>query len=139
MAFKIVSIDREKLNEIYTPEVAADFEQHIYPKRNWDSVIGGRTWAVDESIGAHLFEVVLADRMDASICYAFIMGRMHAVIKTVGFRQYAFIQASAEVKAHQQNVQNLIAEALHVGGQYLKGDEVSSGIFSVPNAQFIKN
>jgi hypothetical protein len=139
MTFSIKSIDKKILDEIYTPRVAADFEQYIYPKKNWESGTEARTWAVSESADAYVFEVVLADRMDASVCYAFIMGSMHAIVKTVGFRQYAFIQASKGVGERQREVQDLISEALRIGGQYLKGGAASDGIFSVPNAQFINN
>jgi hypothetical protein len=82
MRFEIQPIDHETLDSIYTPKIAEQLKNLIYPTQNWcDS--SRRRWVVSRVQNAYFFEVSLADRLDWAFSYVFIQNGEFALIRTV--------------------------------------------------------
>jgi hypothetical protein len=120
MRFEIQPIDHETLDSIYTPKIAEQLKNLIYPTQNWcDS--SRRRWVVSRVQNAYFFEVSLADRLDWAFSYVFIQNGEFALIRTAGDCLYAFVTVSAGMATRLERVKCQIAEALRVGGVFLDG------------------
>jgi hypothetical protein len=144
MRFEIRPIDQNTFDSVYTPTIAEQLEDFIYPTQNW-SELGRRQWVIDEIQGAYFFEVSLADRQDWNFSYVFIQDEKFALVRTEGDGLYAFVTISEGFAGRLDEVKRLIAEALRVGGVFLDGQyDLPSefgvnlpNINAVPNAQFV--
>lgn len=144
MSFEIKPIDQETLDSIYTPEIAEQLKNFIYPTQNW-SDLSRRRWVMDSTRNAYFFEVSLADRLDWAFSYVFIQNGEFALVRTAGDCLYAFVTMSAGMAARLERAKCLIAEALRVGGVFLDGQyDLPSefgvnlpNINAVPNAKFV--
>jgi hypothetical protein len=144
MRFEIKPIDQETLDSIYTPEIAEQLKNFIYPTQNW-SDSSRRRWVVNSLHNAYFFEVSLADRVNWAFSYVFIQNGEFALVRTAGECLYAFVAVSAGMVARLERVKAMIAEALRVGGVFLDGKYDASSEFgvnvrninAVPKAQFV--
>jgi hypothetical protein len=144
MRFEIQPIDQETLDAIYTPEIAEQLKNFIYPTQNWCD-LNRRRWVMNRAQNAYFFEVSLADRLDWAFSYVFIQNGEFALVRTAGDCLYAFVTVSAGIAARLERVKCQIAEALRVGGVFLDGQyDLPSefgvnlpNINAVPNAQFV--
>ena len=144
MKFEIQPIDQETLDSIYTPDIAEQLKNFIYPTQNWCD-LSRRRWVVSRAQNAYFFEVSLADRLDWAFSYVFIQNGEFALIRTAGDCLYAFVAVSAGMASRLERVKCQIAEALRVGGVFLDGQfDLPSefgvnlpNINAVPDAQFV--
>lgn len=144
MKFETKPIDQEFFDAIYTPEIARQLDNFIYPTQNW-SDLSRRRWMVDTTQDAYFFEVSLADRLDWAFSYVFIQHGEFALIRTAGDCLYAFVTISAGMASRLERAKRLIAEALRVGGVFLDGQyDLPSefgvnlpNINAIPDAQFV--
>lgn len=128
MTFEIKPIDRGTFDTVWTPEIARQLDKIIYATENWIDELEGRTWAVDEIKGAHFIRVQMANRMDGATCYALIQDGEFALIRKVKYGVYTIVVTSAGFRVRLGEVQQMIEEALLLGGEFLNGKGAKSGI-----------
>lgn len=144
MPFEIMPIDQETFDGVYTPELTNQLSRFIHPTREWFD-LNRRRWVVDDVRNAYFLEVSLVNGEDWAFSYLLIQGKEFALVQSEGHCRYSFVTLSPGFSNRPDEAENLVAQALRVGGVFLDGCySLPSGfgmnlpdINAVPQAEFI--
>lgn len=144
MPFEIKPIDQDTFDAVYTPKLTIQLSSFIHPTRDWFD-LSRRRWMVEQARDIYFLEVSLAGRMDWAFSYVLIQNGEFALVSTEDHFQYSFVKVSTGFFFRLDEVKDLIAQALRVGGVHLDGCyDLPSGfgmnlpnINAVPRAEFI--
>ena len=136
MAFEIKPIDPKLFAEFYTPAVARELDQFIYASRIWTKDLSGKRWAIDEQRGACFLWVHMADRMNSDRSYALVWQGWVVLISQKAYCQYVIVYASEKVHSRMDEVEEMMREALRLGGEFLDGTTDPTSTRAVPCAEF---
>ena len=144
MPFEIKPIDQEIFDAVYTPKIAHHLSGFIHPIRGWFDLSRLR-WMVEPSRNTYFLEASLADRTDWAFSYVLIQNGEFALVRTEDHFHYSFVKISPGFFRRLDEVQDLVAQALRVGGIFLDGcydpppgfGMKLPNINAVPRAEFI--
>ena len=144
MPFEIKPIDQHTFDAVYTPKLTNQLSGFIHPTRDWFD-LSRRRWMVEQARDIYFLEASLAGRMDWAFSYVLIQNGEFALLRTEDHFHYSFVKVSTGFFFRLDEVKELVAEALRVGGVFLDGcyDPPSCfgmnlpNINAVPRAEFI--
>lgn len=134
MPFEIKLIDQQTFDAVYTPKLTNQLSGFIHPTRDWFD-LSRRRWMVEQARDIYFLEASLAGRMDWAFSYVLIQNGEFALIRTEDHFHYVFVKVSEGLFSRLDEVKDLVAEALRVGGVFLDGcyDPPSGFGMNLPN------
>lgn len=144
MPFEIKPIDQQTFDAVFTPRLTNQLSGFIHPTRDWFD-LSRRWWMVEEARDIYFLEASLAGHMDWAFSYVLIQNGDFALVRTEDDFHYSFMKVSAGFFLRIDEIKDLVAQALRVGGIFLDGCyDLPPGfgmnlpnINAVPRAEFV--
>lgn len=144
MPFEIKPIDQQTFDAVFTPRLTNQLSGLIHPTRDWFD-LSRRRWMVEQARDIYFLEASLAGHLDWAFSYVLIQNGDFALVRTEDHFHYSFVKVSAGFFLRIDEIKDLVAQALRVGGIFLDGCyDLPPGfgmnlpnINAVPRTQFV--
>ena len=140
MTFELKPVERATFDANWTPGVRAQLDEFIYRYEQWDNWMGQRNWVMDKSTQTTVTHVRMANKFDAAECYALVQQGEFALIRNVGWGTYTIAAFSQGFSQRIDEVKELAAKALLLGGRQLDGNpgpDSDDFLRSIPYVNFV--
>ena len=133
MPFAIDEIDPETCQSFFAAAIAARLDKILWQHNRTMAKPVGHT-AVDHHRHACLTRIDIGPK--PRLAYAFFIDDEYALFEEVGRGVYAFIFMSSNMLRRLREIEDLIAQALCMGGAYLDGTTDPNDVLAVREVRF---